>query len=331
MKKQMTFAFLICLAAGSAYADVSDEILAGWSETSLKEYKSEFNGTDMPVDYESKSSSFSLSYTHLLEPLKDDETPIDLRRFLQHPSAISIGLFQSESSYNYTLQSPPMTEEAKTNAVTLSLSGELYFLSHTGLLLSGEGGSDTAKWTINGIASPDEKYDFRSSSIGVRQYVAPNVALHLVYDDSKTDAKTIGATTTNRQVTSLGVLGVVDNMLALELELGRGTLQYKTTETDNYDVAQINAMIGIFIGKQLSFTLGISRETDEQTGLPAGFKSKTTMNSTTLAGSYWFSEGFGLELPINLFTAEARYVYPVGEGKTTSSYRGAGLYATFRF
>lgn len=65
--------------------------------------------------------------------------------------------------------------------------------------------------------------------------------------------------------------------------------------------------------------------------MAAGYEHKTTTARTTLAGRYWFSERFGMELPLYAESIEKKYVDPSGTAKITTMNTGIGLYAAFRF
>ncbi len=101
--------------------------------------------------------------------------------------------------------------------------------------------------------------------------------------------------------------------------------------TTKYDVAAVNFEIAGYIGKQLSLRLGLEAETEELQGMTAGFEHTTTTSKTTLAARYWFSERFGMELPLYSETIEHKTVFPGGDFKDEITNSGAGLYAAFRF
>jgi len=98
-----------------------------------------------------------------------------------------------------------------------------------------------------------------------------------------------------------------------------------------FDVGAVNFEIAGYIGKRLTVSLGIEVESEDLQGMPTGIEHVTTTGRTTLAAKYWFSERFGLELPIYSEKVERKTVFPGGEFKDEMTNSGIGLYAAFRF
>ena len=92
MKKWIVIAALFCLAAVPAFADVSNEVVVGWEGDSTSEVKIRRRRGPERARSTTKNSLFTVQYTHFFTPLKDDDKPIDLRQFYQHPSTLSAGL-----------------------------------------------------------------------------------------------------------------------------------------------------------------------------------------------------------------------------------------------
>jgi hypothetical protein len=134
-------------------------------------------------------------------------------------------------------------------------------------------------------------------------------------------------------VAYLGARGVIADVVGLMLELGGGKREDAYGGiTIKYDVGAVNLEGAVYIGKQLSFRLGIESEAEKLTGAPAGVEHTTTTTRATLAARYWFSERFGMELPIYSEAIERKTATAgFGETKETMTNNGIGLYAAFRF
>ena len=88
----------------------------------------------------------------------------------------------------------------------------------------------------------------------------------------------------------------------------------------------------VYVGNGLSFRLAIEVEVEEMNGMPAGIKRTISTGTTTLAARYWFSERFGLGLPIYAETVECkRELAGWGESRDTRTNSGIGLHGAFRF
>jgi hypothetical protein len=331
MKMWIVIAALFCLAAVPAFADVSNEVVVGWEGDSVDEAKDN-TGADVTDKIENDNALFVVQYTHFFSPLKDDGKPIELRRFYQHPSTLSAGLafFGSEGKDSTTL--PADTTE--TNASVLMLGGELYLPTNTGLFLSIGAGSGTTKETFGGIAQPDTDHEIGQFGLGVRQYIGESFALHVRLDTESRRDKPSGLATTedDKAVVFLGGRGVIADVIGLALELGGGEREVKGGgSTTKYDVGAVNLEIAGYIGKHLTIRLGIEAEEEDLQGMPSGIEHVTTTGRTTLAARYWFSERFGMELPLYSEKEEVKTVFPGGESKSETTNTGLGLYAFFRF
>jgi len=93
----------------------------------------------------------------------------------------------------------------------------------------------------------------------------------------------------------------------------------------------VNAEVAGYIGKRISVSLAVEVEGEDRNDLPAGFEETNTTARTTLAARYWFSEHFGMELPLYSETTEDKTVFGGIESKETIKNGGIGLYASVRF
>lgn len=332
MKKWTWVIALICFAAGTAFADVSNEVIVGLEGDSTNEVTSS-TGADLNDKIETSHSLFIAQFTHFFTPLKEDDKPIDLRRFYQHPTNLSGGL----AIFGYTDKdstNPGMVFDGEGGGSMLLLGGEFFFPTNTGLFLNIRAGSSTFEGKVNGIAQPDFDSDFSSLDLGVRQYVVPNVELHLRLSGQSTESTSSGMPkqTSDWGVTYLGARGVIADVVGLMFEIGGGERENESgVNTAKYDVGAVNAEVAGYIGKQFSVRLAVEVEGEDRNGLPAGDEQTTTTARTTLAARYWFSERFGMELPIYSETTEDKEVLAGIEFKETIRNGGIGLYAAFRF
>ena len=125
---------------------------------------------------------------------------------------------------------------------------------------------------------------------------------------------------------------MIADVVGLMLELGGGKAEDEPGGiTIKSDIAAVNVEIAGYIGKQLTLRLAIAAEEEKMTGTPAGVEHKTTTARTTLAGRYWFSERFGMELPLYAETIEHEGHLPRMASKRQVTNSGIGLYAAFRF
>lgn len=332
MKKCTLVVALICLAAGTVFADVSNEVIVGLEGDSTNEVTSS-TGADLNDKIETSNSLFIAQFTHFFAPLKEDDKPIDLRHFYQHPTNLSAGL----AIFGYTDKdstNPASVFDGEGGGSMLLLGGEFFFPTNTGLFLNILGGSSTFEYTINGIAQPDAENEFSSLDLGVRQYVVPNVELHLRLSGQSSESTQSGQpkTTSDRSVTYLGARGVIADVVGLMFEIGGGELEnVRAGVTTKSDIGAVNVEVAGYIGKQLSVRLAIEVESEDRTGLPAGFEETNTTARTTLAARYWFSERFGMEVPLYSETSEDKTVSGGIETKETIKNGGMGVYAAFRF
>ena len=329
MRKWILIAALFCLAAVPAFADVSHEVVVGWEGDSTSKAK-DSTGADVTDKIDNKNALFVVQYTYFFSPLKEDDKPIELRRFYQHPSTLSAGLaFFGASDKDSTIPS-----DGKTNGSMLLLGGEFYLPTNTGFFLNIGGGSGTDKETISGVAQPDVDLKMGRFELGVRQYIGQSFAIQLRLDSESNESKPSGlqATKDDKAVAFLGARGVIADMVGLMLELGAGERKLDAgAGTTKFDVGAVNIEIAGYIGKHLTVRLGIAGETEDLQGLPSGTVHSTTTGRTTLAAKYWFSESFGMELPLYSEKVETKSVSIGGEFKDEMTNSGIGLYASFRF
>lgn len=325
MKKWMLFTVLICLAAGPAFADVSNEVIVGLESDSTSE-ATDFTGADVTDQIDNKNSLFVVQYTHFFSPLKDDDKPIELRRFYQHPPVLSAGL----AFFGATNKESTITDD-KTTGSMLLLGGELYLPTNTGFFLNIGGGSGTIEDNLGG---PDTDLEMGRFELGVRQYIGQSFALHVRLDTESIESTPSGfaKTTSDTAVAYLGARGVIADMVGLALELGGGERESESPgSTTTYDIAAVNLEVAGYIGKHLSLRLGVEVEEEDLQDMPAGIAHVATTARTTLAARYWFSESFGMELPLYSEKEEVKTVFPGGEFKESVTNSGLGLYAAFRF
>jgi hypothetical protein len=197
--------------------------------------------------------------------------------------------------------------------------------------LSIGGGSGTSKDNLGG---PDTDLALGRFELGVRQYIGERFALHLRLDSESLESKTSGLATStdDKAIVFLGGRGVIADVVGLALELGGGERELDAGGAKTkFDVAAVNLEIAGYIGKHLTVRLAIEAEEEDLQGMPAGIEHITTTGRTTLAARYWFSERFGMELPIYSEKEEVKTVFPGGEFKSETTNTGLGLYAAFRF
>jgi len=323
MKKWILVIALICLAAGTAFADVSNEVIVGLEGDSTSEE------TYSAANPETSNSLLIAQFTHFFAPLKTDDKPIELRRFYQHPTNLSAGL----AFIGFTDKDDTSGSDGEGGGSMLLLGGEYFFPTNTGLFLRITGGSSTFEETIGGIAQPDVESEFSTSDLGVRQYVVPNVELHLRLHGETTETTSSGfKSTIEKNVTYLGAQGVIKDVVGLLFEIGGGEREDESGGiTIKYDMGALNAEVAGYIGKQISVRLAVEVESAEMADPPAGVEHITTTARTTLAARYWFSERFGMELPLYSETIEAKNVVAGTESKESIKNGGIGLYASFRF
>jgi hypothetical protein len=216
----------------------------------------------------------------------------------------------------------------------LLLGGEYFFPTNTGLFLNIGAGSGTVKETFSGVAQPDVDLEMGRFELGVRQYIGQSLAIQLRLDSESIESKPSGlpTTTDDKAVVYLGARGVIADMVGLMLEIGGGERELDAgAGATKFDVGAVNFEIAGYIGKHLTVSLGIEVESEDLQGMPTGIEHVTTTGRTTLAAKYWFSERFGLELPIYSEKVERKTVFPGGEFKDEMTNSGIGLYAAFRF
>lgn len=327
---------MICLAAGSAFADVSNQIIVGFEGDSTEEVTQSVGGVsnDLTDTFKTENSLFVLQYTRFLKPLKEDGTPIELRRFLQHPSALFAGLV----STGQTVEDSTIPEKTERSASVLVFGGEHYFPTNTGLFLNLGFGGGTLKETVSGIDQPERNIDVNTYEMGVRQYVAPALRLHLVLSGEKTHTYTENTAPasiqdTTQNVLLLGAQGVIRKKVGLSFEAGGGSRTDTLTGSadEEFDVGRLNFAISVYPGKKLSFKFEMGADSAEQTGLPSGVEYTESRARITLSATCWFTERFGMHFPIYSETRETKDVAGSLETKTTEKNSGLGVYAGFRF
>jgi hypothetical protein len=322
MKKWVVIVSLVCLPAIPAFADVTNEVVVGFQGDGTTKV-TDAAGNDITEKKKIGNSQLSGLYTHFFSPLKDDEKPIELRRFYQHPSSISVGLeFTGYIQRDST--NPILVVETKRGVGMLMLGGELYLSTNTGFFVDFGGGSGKEKVTIAGVELPESDLEVSRVDFGVRQYIGPEFRMHLRFQGETTKTTPAGLPT-NTSETGLiffGVQGVIRDTYGLAAEIGGGERNDDIIGSKiNYDVGAVNLEGNVYVGKELSFGLKIEGETQKRTTFP---ENTIKRGRSTLSARYWFSEKVGLQVPLYSETVKDDV-----SGKTVSS--GAGLYATFRF
>lgn len=321
------------LAVGTAYADVSNELVFGLDQDSSRDIRSSVNGitTELTDDVTIGHSLYTVVYRHFFEPLKDNDTPIDLRRYYQHPSAMHVAL-SSENSSRRDASIPGAIDRGARNAVGLDIGGELFLSTGTGLSLTMGGSLETNDPRAERVASGNVGDPSFRCRIGVQQYVAPNMEIHVaVSGETETPARDGTGTTMDRAIVNLGGRVVANSVIGFSLEAGKGMAYQKSTDVD-YDIVELYAEIALYPAKQMSFRLTYESETMKKAGQSGVFTPGRSRDRTTLAGRYWFSERFSLELPIYSTTEETRTRdSTLGETTVETRASGAGLYAAYRF
>jgi hypothetical protein len=324
MKKWIFIAAIFCLAAVPVFADVSNEIIVGIEGDSTSKVESNVI-TDPKSKIDTKNSLFSVQYTHFFTPLKDDSKPIDLRQFYQHPSTLSAGLvFIGAKSKDYT--DPLSLYDDKVSAAVLQFGGEYFFPTNTGLFLNIGFGGGTIDETVNGVSQPEIDVAHSRLDLGIRQYIVPSVELHLRYHGESTENTQSGVpdATSDLGVVYFGGRGVIADVVGLTHEFGSGKREDEFIGTTKYDIAAVNFEIAGYIGKQLR--LALEDEEEKEAGMAAGNEHKITPARTALAGRYWFSERFGMEVPIYAEFIEEKFSDPIGEAKLETTNTGIGLW-----
>ncbi len=322
-------------SAGQALADVSHEVIIGIEGDSSTEVKDSLGNLslDQSDNYKVKNSLFRAQYTRFFDPLKDDDTPIELRRFLQHPTTVTTGIMALGQTVEDNTISTSRTN-TETQASFLVLGGEYFFPTNTGLFLNLPLGSGKYKQKVNDVSQVDMDLDASNYELGVRQYLVPSVEVHLAFSGDSTRGKQDSfETTQKRALTLLGVKGVIASTVGLSFEIGGGKRKATSTGSpdEDFDAGRIQAGIAVYAGKNLSFSLDIKGDAAKQTGMASVEEHTESTARATLAATYWFNERFGLQLPIYSETTETKNIIASLEAKHTEKKGGIGLYAAFRF
>jgi hypothetical protein len=322
MKTWILLISLIFLAAGTALADVTNEVVVGaqWDGTTKV---TDAAGNDITDSMEIFNSLLILQYTHFFSPLKDDEKPIELHRFYQHPPSISIGITQ-KGHFVRDSTNPVLVRETKRHEPLYTLGGDYYFSTGTGLFLNIGFGSGREQTKTAGIDGPQTDIEVSRTEFGVRQYLGPEFLMQLRFQGETTDTTLAGFSkdTSETGLLLFGVRGVIRDTLGLAAEIGGGERKDKVSGIDvNYDVSMITLVGDVYVGREFSFGLKIEGETVKRTTVP---EHKVTTGRSTLSFRYWFSEKVGLTLPLYAETVK-------GDGSEKTESSGMGLFGTFRF
>lgn len=322
MKIGMLTAAMLCLMASTAMADVTNEVLAGF-ENDWPAKVTDAAGSDITDDMEIYNFLLLLQYSHFFAPLKDDAKSIELHRFYQHPSSISIGMAQKAHFVRHSTN-PVLVRETKRLEPLYTLGGEYYFYAGTGLFLNIGGGSGREQTETAGVDGPQTELEVSRSEFGIRQYIGPEFLLQVRFQGDTTASTTAGSfkITSKTGLLLIGGRGVIRDTIGFGAEIGGGE---ETEETGgariSYDMIMINLQGDVYVGREYSFGLKIEGETRKRTTQP---EHKVTTGRSTLSFRYWFSEKVGLTLPLY-----SEMVKDTLSGDTIS--QGGGLYGTFRF
>jgi len=322
MKRSIAIAILLCFVAMPAFADVTNEVVVGFEGDGTTKV-TDAAGNDIRDSMKIGNSQFTLLYSHFFSALKDDEKPIELHRFYQHPSSLSVGLL-SEGYMERDSRVPFAVRETKRGVGMLMLGGEFFFSTGTGIFLNIVGGSGKEKTKTAGLDGPETDIEVGRSDFGIKQYIGPEFMMHLRFQGDTTESTTAGLfkVTSERGLVLLGARGVIRDTISLAAEIGGGERNEETGGGKiNYDVGVVNLEGDVYVGKQFSFGLKIEGETEKRTTLP---EHTVKTGRSTLSFRYWFSEKVGLTLPLYAETVK-------GDGSEKTESSGMGLYGTFRF
>jgi hypothetical protein len=321
MNKWIVISVLLCFISLQARADVTNEVNVGVQGASSVKV-TDAGGTDNTDKMEIRHSRLSGLYTHFFSPLRDDEKPMELRRFYQHPSSINIGL-ESNGYSQRDSRVPIAVQETKRGVGLLLLGGELYLSTNTGFFLNVGGGSGKEKITVAGVDLPETDIKVNRTDFGVQQYIGPEFRMHLRFHGESLKSTPAGQTrdTSERGVVYFGVRGVIRDTLSLAAEIGGGELKEEAGSSIRSDIGAVNLEGAVYVGKALAFRLAIEAETVKRTTPP---EQTTKWARMTLDARYWFSERVGLVIPLTSETTKVD-----GQEQITSS--GFGIYGNFRF
>lgn len=333
MKMRSCAVVLFLLLPGTARASVSHELVVGLERDSSRKV-TDSSGADLTDTIASKNVLYLAQYTHYFSPLAEDGRPIELRQFYRHPSTFSAGVaFLGIADKDRTVSG--LESDTSRILSMLLLGGEYFFPTGTGLFLNIRSGSATVKNTIGGVAQPEVDLESGRIEFGVRHYVVPSLEFHVaVRSESETLTPPGGQeSASDRGASFLGVRGIIKDAVGLSFEVGGGEREDTTGgSTARFDITALNLEGAVYVLSGLSFSLAIEAWFENGTGLPAGFEYAKTTSRSTLAVRYWFSERFGLDLPVYAVRVKERTVVPLlGETKLTRTNKGTGLYALFRF
>jgi len=259
---------LFCLAAGTALADVTNEVVVGFEGDGTTKV-TDAAGNDITDNMKIGNSLFTLQYSHFFSPLKDDEKPIELHRFYQHPSSLAVGLL-AEGHRERDSTNPVLVRETRRGASMLMIGGELFLSTGTGFFLNIGGGSGKEKTKTAGIDGPETDLEVSRIDFGVRQYVGPEFMMHLRFQGDTTESTTAGLfkVTSETGLLFLGVRGVIRDTLGLAAEIGGGERNDETGGGKiNYDVGLVTLAGDVYVGREFSFGLAIEGETQKRTTL----------------------------------------------------------------
>jgi hypothetical protein len=206
----------------------------------------------------------------------------------------------------------------------ITLGGDYYFSTGTGLFLNIGGGSGREQTKTAGIDGPQKTIDVSRSEFGVRQYIGDEFLMQLRFQGETTDTTLAGFSkdTSETGLLLFGVRGVIRATLGLAAEIGGGERKDKFSGINvNYDVSMITLQGDVYVGREYSFGLKLEGETVKRTTQP---EHTVKTGRSTLTFRYWFSEKVGLTLPLYAETVKDDIA-----GKAIS--QGMGFYGTFRF
>ncbi len=329
---------LLLIASGPAFADVSNELMVGTESDSAQQIKGTLYNIhqDYSDYYRTANYETDLQYTRFFSPLRDDGTPIELRRFLQHPSTIFAGL-GVVAAITKDYSDPLGFLERRGKNSLYAIGGELYSSGGTGLILDYGKGDGWQQEKMNGIIQPGTKIHLASSEIGVRQYVAPKLSIHLaVVEDSWSATQRYAADIESETRTTLiGAQGVLGESVDLAVELGRGHGSDKQSGNDylTYNVNQTDLTVTYLVGKHFSLALDADEERTNSSA-PGSYPSNYTEieKTFTVSPTCWFSEMLGVQVSLytRLYKYEGAPVFGVLT-VTDEKDNGIGAYASLRF
>ncbi len=327
MKTTIQAAALLLFMPTLVLANTTHEIIVGLERDSSSEELAEENRL------------LTFGYSYYLSPLTNDAPHIDLQRFYQHPSQLNAGI-GSIASDSEDRTDPANVINSDTAANVVTLGGEYYLPSNTGLLFGLGSGSGTISIS-SGTYQVKSDVDLKTLELGLRQYAARNVAFHIRSTSEEYSGDLSGAiqgsVKDKKSLVLLGTQAVFGDVVGLVFEAGRGEKESASPfsqvagRADSYDVAKAKAELTFYGSKRFSILLGIDLDGQFQNAMPAGYGHEITENKVRLVPRYWFSENIGMEMGLYSVTTEELSVTPTTNSTTANKSSGVLIHLGYRF